>query len=77
MNFGDALEAIKSGKKAHRDGWNGSRNGDHLKLQRPDEHSKMTQPYIYCEYEENGKINLAPWMPLQADILAEDWEVEA
>lgn len=76
MNFGDALEALKEGKSAHRRGWTGSKEGVIMKLQRPDKHSKMTQPYIYSEYTEGSSIRRVPWMPLQADILAEDWEVE-
>lgn len=75
MTFGDALEALKEGKSARRRGWTGTKAGVCMKLQCPDKHSKMTQPYIYSEYTERGKIRRVPWMPLQADILAEDWEV--
>lgn len=75
MTFGDALEALKKGKSAHRRGWTGSKVGVKMRLQRPDKHSKMTQPYIYSEYTEGSRVRRVPWMPLQVDILAEDWEV--
>jgi len=41
-----------------------------LALQIPDEHSKMTLPYIYMSTVD-GK--LVPWLASQTDMLAEDW----
>ena len=70
MNFGSALEALKSGAQVYRLGWNGKRMW--LQLQRPDEHSKMTLPYIYM-YTAQG--DLVPWLASQTDLLAEDWEL--
>lgn len=80
MNFGQALEALKQGKKVSRTGWNGK--GIYLELQRPDEHSKMTLPYIYIV--TNGLITdnsdapkgVVPWLASQTDMLAEDWVIE-
>jgi len=43
-----------------------------LKLQVPDEHSKMQQPYIYMSPTSMGG-GLVPWVASQPDILAEDW----
>ena len=45
MNFGQAIEALKQGKKVARAGWNGKNM--HLELQRPDAHSKMTLPCTF------------------------------
>lgn len=79
MNFGQALEEVKRGKKACRAGWNG--RGIFIILQRPDEHSKMTQPYIFIDTTGLVTDNLAapkgrvPWLASQTDMLAEDWEV--
>ena len=79
MNFGHALEALKQGKKARRAGWNG--RGIFIILQRPDEHSKMTQPYIFIDttglVTDNPKApkGRVPWQASQTDMLAEDWEV--
>lgn len=68
MNFGQAIEALKQGKKVARAGWNGK--GMHLELQRPNAHSKMTLPYIYM-YTAQG--NNVPWLASQTDMLSEDW----
>lgn len=71
------INALKQGKKTARFGWNGKNMW--LKLQVPDEHSKMTLPYIYIEYPQghpaypNG--SRVPWLASQTDILAEDWVV--
>ena len=45
MNFGDAITYLKSGCKVSRDNWNGKNMW--IALQVPDEHSKMSLPYIY------------------------------
>jgi hypothetical protein len=79
MNFGKALEALKEGKKVARAGWNGK--GIYIELQVPDQHSKMTLPYIYIV--TNGLITdnpaapkgVVPWLASQTDMLAEDWQV--
>lgn len=77
MTFGNALEALKQGEQVARIGWNGK--GMWLNLQRPDEHSKMTLPYIYIEYPVNPEHHMypngsrVPWIASQSDVLAEDW----
>ena len=68
MNFGQAIEALKQGKRVARTGWNGKNM--HLELQRPDEHSKMTQPYIYMYTAQGDNV---PWLASQTDMLSEDW----
>ncbi|MEO0533249.1 MAG: DUF2829 domain-containing protein [Cyanobacteria bacterium P01_A01_bin.123] len=70
LDFGDALHALKRGGQAHRAGWNGK--GMYLELQRPDEHSKMTLPYIFIKTAQG---DLVPWVTSQSDVLAEDWVV--
>lgn len=70
MNFGEAIAELKSGGKVGRSGWNGKNMW--LKLQIPDQNSKMTLPYIYM-YTAQG--DLVPWLANQTDMLAEDWEV--
>lgn len=77
MNFGSALEALKSGMKVSRQGWNGK--GLWLELQRPDENSKMTLPYIFISYPDDAKTTpgaRVPWLASQTDLLAEDWGLE-
>lgn len=70
MNFGQALEQLKLGNRVVREGWNGK--GMWIELQRPDENSKMTRPYIYMKAVND---ELVPWVASQSDILAEDWGV--
>ena len=77
LTFGDALAALKQGKKVARDGWNGK--GMWLALQTPDQHSKMTLPYIYIEYPEGHPAypsgSRVPWLASQTDMLREDWVI--
>ncbi len=86
MNFSQALEELKKGLSVFRTGWNGKAAGKRqfLTLQRPDEHSKMTLPYIFItvlsatfsDTEENISEIRVPWLASQTDLLSEDWEIE-
>ena len=72
MRFGEAIEHARNGKKIAREGWNGKNM--YIQLQVPDEHSKMTLPYIYMKTVQG---DLVPWLASQTDMLADDWmEVE-
>ena len=77
MNFGQALETLKTGGRVARSGWNGK--GIFIELQRPDANSKMTHPYIYINTtglqtdNPDAPKNLVPWLASQTDMLAEDW----
>ena len=78
MTFGGAIRALMHGGiKVARSGWNGK--GMWLVLQIPDEHSKMTLPYIYIEYPVGHPAypsgSRVPWLASQTDILAEDWVI--
>jgi hypothetical protein len=78
MDFGTALNELKAGNKVQRDGWNGK--GLWLELQRPDEHSKMTLPYLYLNYPNDAQNTpgaRVPWLASQTDMLAEDWRLAA
>ena len=70
MNFGEALKVMDGGGRVERLGWNG--RGMYIELQVPDEHSKMTQPYIFM-YTVTG--DLIPWLASQSDMLGQDWIV--
>lgn len=72
-NFSQALEALKAGGKVSRNGWNGI--GMFLLIQTPDEHSKMTLPYIYLTFVNSEGTQRVPWLASQSDILASDWFV--
>ena len=76
MNLGQALEALKNGHKVQRSGWNGK--GLWLELQVPDEHSKMTLPYVFISYPDDAPTTpgaRVPWLCSQTDLLAEDWQL--
>jgi hypothetical protein len=70
--IGWAVEQLKLryGEKVRREGWNGK--GMWLELQTPDEHSKMTLPYVYMSTAQG---DLVPWLCSQTDLLATDWEI--
>lgn len=68
VDFGKALFLLKAGHKVARVGWNGK--GMYLELQTPDEHSKMTRPYIYMKTVDG---QLVPWVASQTDMLSGDW----
>jgi len=70
MNFGQAIEMLKQGRRVCRKGWNGK--GMYLELQVPDKHSKMSLPYIYMKTACENRV---PWLASQTDILTDDWMV--
>ena len=70
LSFGDAIKALKNGQMVARTGWNGK--GMWLALQIPDQHSKMSLPYIYMKTADNHRV---PWLASQTDMLSEDWNV--
>lgn len=79
MNFGEALEALKTGERVSRAGWNGK--GIFIELQMPDTNSKMTSPYVFIDTtglqtdNPGAPKSLVPWVPSQTDMLADDWQV--
>ena len=77
ISFGDALTQLKKGERVARSGWNGKNMW--LALQVPDEHTKMTLPYIYIEYPTGHPAyptgSRVPWLASQTDMLAEDWSI--
>jgi hypothetical protein len=69
-DFGWAIRKLKAGFMVTRRGWNGQ--GQFLTLQKPDEHSKMTLPYIFITTVQG---ELVPWLSSQTDMLSEDWMI--
>jgi len=69
-DFGIALQSLRAGQKITRFGWNG--RGQHVELQVPDKHSRMTQPYAVLR---NSNGDLVPWVPSQGDLFATDWAI--
>lgn len=84
MNFGQALEILKSGGKVARSGWNGK--GMFLFLV-PGSTFKVNRAPLLGIYPEGTEIKyhahidmktaqdtVVPWLASQTDVLAEDWE---
>lgn len=77
LTFGQALNALKTGKNVARLGWNGK--GLHLELINPAKYSEATMPYVCLVYPINPKHPVypnggrVPWTPSQTDMLASDW----
>lgn len=77
-DFGWALNQLRNGKRVQRAGWNGK--GIFIELQRPDENSKMTSPYIFIDTtglqtdNPDAPKSRVPWLASQTDMLAEDWQ---
>lgn len=68
LTFSQALDCIKAGVRMERVGWNGK--GMFVEIQRPDEHSKMTLPYVFMFTADGQRV---PWLASQTDLLSDDW----
>ena len=82
MDFGKAIEALKSGKRVKRAGWNGK--NQYIELATNISYKNANGEIINCEHEAIGNNALAfvgtsgvqmGWLASQADMLAEDWAV--
>ena len=75
MSFSHALVELKMGMRVRRQNWNGQSMW--IIMQKPDENSKMTLPYIYIEYPEGHPAypegSRVPWLASQTDLLSDDW----
>lgn len=85
MNFSQALDEIKSGKKVSRSGWNGKNMFVFLV---PGSRFKVSRPPLLGIYPEGTEIDyhahvdmrtetgqIVPWLVSQTDLLADDWGV--
>lgn len=77
MSFGDALVALKSGKRVSRAGWNGK--GMWLCLvarwngaigEMPVDYHLL--PWIAMKTVDGGAV---PWLASQTDMLSDDWQI--
>ena len=78
MDFGKAIEALKSGKRVKRAGWNGKgmylylADGKLLTEEIGDGSYPFTDTVVMKTADDKYCIG---WLASQADMLAEDWEV--
>ena len=82
VGFGEALEAVKKGKKCRRAGWNGK--NQYIELATRISYLSAGGVYMNVEHEAIGNQAIAfvgtsgvqmGWLASQADMLAEDWEI--
>lgn len=82
LNFGQAIEALKSGKRVARTGWNGKGmwleivQGDYYN---PNSNDASMFALGYTKLPWTGMKTaddcFVPWLASQTDILAEDWQI--
>lgn len=71
MTFGEALEALKTGKKVARQGWNGK--GMYIEYVIGKDHSfSIIEPFLVIK---NVKNSFNTWVPSISDLLSEDWVI--
>jgi hypothetical protein len=85
MNFGQAIEALKEGKKVAREGWNGKGMfayyvaGSEFQVNRPPLNSIFSEGKL-VNYRPHIDLKAADgscgvWNPNMMDILSEDWVI--
>lgn len=85
MNFGDAIAALKAGKRVRRSGWNDKGMflflvaGSQFKVNREPLLSILGEGAV-VDYHAHIDMKTAqgyvvPWLASQADMLDEDWEI--
>ena len=82
MNFGQALETLKQGKKAAREGWNGK--SQYIELAANISYTRANGEIVNAEHKAIGNKAIAfvgtsgvqvGWLASQADMLADDWYI--
>lgn len=71
LGFGVAFETVKNSVKElgmRLPQWS---DDVAIKIQRPDEYSKMTAPYLYVE----SRFGRVPWKETMIELFSEKWEV--
>lgn len=71
MTFGKALDLINYKNKSLAMRLPQWKEDVKIMVQFPDEHSKMTAPYLYVE----SRFGCVPWIPTQIELLSDSWEV--
>ena len=68
MNFGAAFEQVKHGKGMRLPAWSPDVT---VRAQYPDEHSKMTAPYLYVQ----SRFGRVPWKETMIELFSEEWRI--
>lgn len=85
MDFGDAIRAMKSGKRVAREGWNGKGmflfivTGSTFTVNREPLLSIMgegTQVQYHAHIDmKTAQGYVVPWLASQSDMLSDDWGI--
>lgn len=70
MNFGEAIQAMKDGKRVRRKDWE---NDTWITVN----YMAYNRPAYISLGRDNSFDGHKPWYPSQEDMLAEDWEIKA
>jgi hypothetical protein len=82
MDFGEAIKALKTGKRVAREGWNGK--SQYIELASNISYMNAAGQIVNCEHDAIGNKAIAfvgtsgiqmGWLASQADMLAEDWHI--
>lgn len=82
MNFGQAIEVLKQGRKAARKGWNGK--NQYIELASCISYTRANGEIVNASHDAIGNKAIAfvgtsgvqlGWLASQADMLAEDWRL--
>lgn len=82
MNIGQAIEAIKNGKRASRLNWNGK--GQYIELVTNASYTNIDGKIINASHKTMGNNVIAfigtsgvqlGWLASQADLLSDDWYI--
>ena len=80
MTFGEAIEAMKQGKKVHRQGWNGK--GQYIELATNVSYVNTDGEVVNVNHDQMGNKAVAfvgtsgvqlGWLASQSDMLSSDW----
>ena len=87
LTFGQAIEALKQGKKVARAGWNGKGMfiyyvpenkypaSDNILGTMMNHFPDDMVPYGSYIAMKTAQDNVVPWLASQTDVLAEDWDI--
>ena len=82
MDFGEAIQLLKEGKRVQRSGWNGK--NQYIELATNISYKNSNNKIINAEHDAIGNKAIAfvgtsgvqlGWLASQADMLAEDWKI--
>ena len=82
MTFGEAMKAVKNGKRIQREGWNGK--NQYVELATGISYKSPSGEIVNADHEAIGNRALAfvgtsgvqlGWLASQADMLADDWKI--